>query len=89
LGLSSGEVVHDAKGCEWCGFTGFHGRQGLFEVMEVTPRVREAIRPKTEAVALEQIARREGMATMIEDGVGKCRAGLTTIDEVFRVAASL
>jgi general secretion pathway protein E len=89
LGLKSGEVVHDAKGCEWCGFTGFHGRQGLFEVMEVTSRVREAIGPKTEAVALEQIARREGMATMIEDGVTKCRAGLTTIDEVFRVAASL
>jgi general secretion pathway protein E len=89
LGLRSGEVVHDAKGCEWCGFTGFRGRQGLFEVMEVTSRVREAIGPKTEAVALEQIARREGMATMIEDGVAKCRAGLTTIDEVFRVAASL
>jgi general secretion pathway protein E len=89
LGFRSGEVVHDAKGCEWCGFTGFHGRQGLFEVIEVTPRVREAIRPKTEAVALEQIARREGMATMIEDGVSKCRAGLTTIDEVFRVTASL
>ncbi len=89
LGFSSGEVVHDAKGCEWCGFTGFHGRQGLFEVMEVTSRVREAIRPKTEAVALEQIARRDGMATMVEDGVSKCRAGLTTVDEVFRVAASL
>jgi general secretion pathway protein E len=89
LGLRAGEVVHDAKGCEWCGFTGFHGRQGLFEVMEVTSPVREAIRPKTEAAALEQIARRQGMATMIEDGVGKCRSGLTTIDEVFRVAASL
>jgi general secretion pathway protein E len=89
LGFRSGEVVHDAKGCEWCGFTGFHGRQGLFEILEVTPRVREAIRPKTEAIALEQIARHEGMATMIEDGVSKCRAGLTTIDEVFRVTASL
>jgi general secretion pathway protein E len=89
LGFRSGEIVHDAKGCDWCGLTGFHGRQGLFEVMEVTSRVREAIGPKTEAVALEQIARREGMATMIEDGVIKCRAGLTTIDEVFRVAASL
>jgi general secretion pathway protein E len=89
LGLRSGEVVHDAKGCEWCGFSGFHGRQGLFEVMEVTPQVREAIGPKTEAVALEQIARRDGMTTMIEDGVIKCRDGLTTIEEVFRVAASL
>jgi len=57
--------------------------------MEVTPQVRKAIGPKTEAAALEEIARSEGMSTMIEDGVAKCRAGLTTIDEVFRVTASL
>jgi general secretion pathway protein E len=89
LGFQPGDVVHNSKGCEWCSFSGFHGRQGLFEVMEVTPLVREAIRPKTEAVALEEIARREGMSTMIEDGIAKCRAGLTTIDEVFRQTASL
>jgi general secretion pathway protein E len=89
LGFKSGDFVHNAKGCEWCGFSGFHGRQGLFEVMEVTPQVRDTICPKTDAVALEQIARSSGMSTMIEDGVAKCRAGLTTIDEVFRVAASL
>jgi general secretion pathway protein E len=89
LGFKSGDFVHNAKGCEWCGFSGFHGRQGLFEVMEVTPLVRDTISPKTDAVALEQIARSGGMSTMIEDGVAKCRAGLTTIDEVFRVAASL
>jgi general secretion pathway protein E len=51
--------------------------------------VRDAIGPKTDTAALEQIARRDGMSTMIEDGVAKCRAGLTTIDEVFRVTASL
>src|SRR5215831_3596204 len=44
---------------------------------------------KGEAADLEQIARSEGMTTMIEDGVAKCRAGVTTIDEVFRVTASL
>jgi general secretion pathway protein E len=58
-------------------------------VMEVTPAVRDAIGPKTDTAALGQIARRDGMSTMIEDGVAKCRAGLTTIDEVFRVTASL
>jgi len=89
LGFAAGEVVHGPGGCEWCGFSGFRGRQGLFEVMEVTPRVRKAIGPKTEAADLEQIARGEGMTTMIEDGVAKCRAGVTTIDEVFRVTASL
>jgi general secretion pathway protein E len=89
LGFKAGEVVHGPGGCEWCGFSGFRGRRGLFEVMEVTPQVRKAIGPKTEAAELEEIARSEGMSTMIEDGVAKCRAGLTTIDEVFRVTASL
>jgi general secretion pathway protein E len=89
LGFRPGDVVHNSQGCEWCGFSGFHGRQGVFEVMQVTPLVREAIHPKTEAVALEEIARREGMSTMLEDGAAKCRAGLTTIDEVFRQTTSL
>jgi general secretion pathway protein E len=89
LGFEAGDVVHGPKGCEWCGFSGFHGRQGLFEVIEVTPPIRRTIGPKTEAAELEQIARSEGMSTMIEDGVAKCRAGLTTVDEVFRVTASL
>jgi general secretion pathway protein E len=89
LGFEAGEVVHRPQGCEWCGFSGFRGRQGLFEVMDVTARVRKAIGPKTEAAELEEIARGEGMSTMIEDGIAKCRAGVTTIDEVFRVTASL
>ena len=45
--------------------------------------------PRAQLLTLEEIARREGMSTMIEDGVAKCRTGLTTIDEVFRVTASL
>jgi general secretion pathway protein E len=89
LGLRAGDVVHSAKGCEWCGHTGYRGRKGVFEVIEVTPRVRAAIGPKTDATELEHIARGEGMTTMAEDGVAKCRAGLTTVDEVFRVTTSL
>jgi general secretion pathway protein E len=89
LGLEAGEIVYRPQGCEWCGSTGFHGRQGLFEVIEITPPIRKAIGPKTEAAVLEQIARGEGMSTMIEDGVARCRAGVTTVDEVFRVTASL
>jgi general secretion pathway protein E len=89
LGFKAGDVVHGPGGCEWCGFSGFRGRRGLFEVMEVTPQVRKAIGPKIEAAEIEEIARREGMSTMIEDGIAKCRSGWTTIDEVFRVTASL
>lgn len=89
LNFVAGDIVHTAKGCEWCGFSGFRGRQGVFEVLEVTPAIRRAIGPKTDATELEEIARRQGMVTMTEDGVGKCRAGLTTVDEIFRVAVSL
>jgi general secretion pathway protein E len=89
LGFAVGDLVHNPKGCDWCAFTGFRGRKGVFEVMEITPRLRRAIGPKTDASELEQVARGEGMTTMTEDGVAKCRAGLTTIDEVFRVSASL
>jgi general secretion pathway protein E len=89
LGFAGGDIVHSSKGCELCGFTGFRGRQGVFEVIEVTPRVRKAIGPKTDATDLEQVARGEGMTTMTDDGVAKCRAGLTTVNEVFRVTATL
>jgi general secretion pathway protein E len=89
LGFEAGDTVYEPKGCEWCSSTGFHGRLGVFEVIEVTPRVRRAIGPKTDATELEKVALAEGMTTMTDDGVAKCRAGLTTIDEVFRVTASL
>jgi general secretion pathway protein E len=89
LGFKAGDTIHAPAGCEWCSFTGFHGRRGVFEVIEVTPRLRHAIGPKVDAVELEKVALAEGMTSMADDGVAKCRAGLTTIDEVFRVTASL
>jgi general secretion pathway protein E len=61
----------------------------VFEVIEVTPAFRSAIGPKADATDLEKVAVEQGMTTMAEDGLAKCRAGLTTVDEVFRVAASL
>jgi general secretion pathway protein E len=89
LGFDFGEIVYQPKGCDMCAFTGFRGRCGVFEVIEVSPQLRRAIGPKTDATDLERVACGEGMTTMAEDGVAKCRAGLTTVDEVFRVAASL
>lgn len=89
LGFQAGDIIHRNKGCEWCGFTGYRGRQGLFEVLEVSPNVRQSVGPRCDSVEIERLARSEGMTTMVEDGVAKCRAGLTTIDEVFRVTMSL
>ncbi|WP_442971826.1 GspE/PulE family protein [Rhodoplanes sp. Z2-YC6860] len=89
LGFKAGETVYQPKGCDYCGGIGFRGRKGVFEVMEIGPEVRRAIGPKIDAADLEAVARREGMTTMTEDGVAKCRAGMTTLDEVFRVTMSL
>jgi general secretion pathway protein E len=89
LSLAEGDTIFRPKGCDWCGLSGFRGRKGVFEVIEVTPAVRRAIGPKTDATALEEVARAEGMITMTQDGVAKCRSGMTTVDEIFRVAVSL
>ncbi|OAI30427.1 general secretion pathway protein GspE [Methylosinus sp. R-45379] len=89
LGFVEGETLHRPKGCEWCNYTGFRGRRGVFEVIEASPTLRAAIGPKTDASELEAVARGEGMTSMAQDGVAKCRAGLTTIDEVFRVTMSM
>jgi general secretion pathway protein E len=89
LGMAAGEIVCRPKGCEWCGFTGFRGRKGVFEIMEVGPALRRAIGPKTDATDLEAVARREGMTTMMEDGMLKLRAGETTLDEIFRLTTGL
>ena len=89
LGFSVGDKIYHPKGCEWCSSTGFRGRIGVFEVMEVSAQLRRAIGPKTEAPDLEEVARREGMTTMTQDGIAKCRTGMTTVDEVFRVTSSL
>ncbi|MFH0296768.1 GspE/PulE family protein [Bradyrhizobium sp. 31Argb] len=89
LGIEAGEVVCRPKGCDWCGFTGFRGRKGVFEIMEIGTALRRSIGPKTDSTDLETAARREGMTTMTEDGINKLRAGQTTLDEIFRLTTSL
>jgi general secretion pathway protein E len=89
LGVEVGETVCRPKGCDWCGMSGFRGRKGVFEIMEVGQVLRRAIGPRCEAGDLEAVAKREGMTTMTEDGVAKLRAGQTTLDEIFRLTMSL
>ena len=73
-------------GCEICQFSGYSGRLGLYEFMMITPSVREAIEPSVSPVTLKRLAEREGYQSMGRDGVRKALQGLTTIEEVFRVA---
>jgi general secretion pathway protein E len=86
LGFKIGATLHQAVGCERCGHTGYRGRVAIFEVLEVTEAIRKLILSGANDTIIEQTARAEGMTTMVEDGLLRCYKGITTVDEVLRVA---
>jgi len=85
LGFKPGETVCEPAGCERCGGTGYRGRSGVFECLEMTEPVRKLIGASTDTGVVEEAAIKGGMTMMIEDAVAKCRAGLTSAAEVLRV----
>ncbi|SDN39226.1 GspE/PulE family protein [Afipia sp. GAS231] len=85
LGFQVGDSVHLPCGCERCGGAGYRGRLGVFEVLELDNELRELIGEKTDGLKIDQAAIRGGMTTMLDDGIAKCRAGLTSPAEIFRV----
>jgi general secretion pathway protein E len=85
IGFKAGEMIHNAGGCERCGGTGYRGRNGVFEILDMTDEVRKLIGPQTDSHTIDSAAMAGGMTTMLVDAVAKCRAGLTTVPEVFRV----
>ncbi len=78
------DTFYKGKGCAKCENTGFAGRIGIYEVLVVSPAVREAILKQASAVVIKDIAITEGMTTMFEDGLQKAAEGKTTISEVLR-----
>jgi general secretion pathway protein E len=85
LGFSAGERLREPCGCERCGGTGYRGRLGVFEVLELTNEIRQLIGEKTDGLKIDEAAIRVGMTTMLDDGLAKCRAGLTSPSEILRV----
>ena len=85
LGFKIGDSVCEPAGCERCGGTGYRGRSGVFECLEMTEPVRKLIGANTDTGVVEEAAVQAGMTTMIEDAVAKCRAGVTSAAEVLRV----
>ncbi|MBI2474279.1 MAG: type II/IV secretion system protein [Candidatus Taylorbacteria bacterium] len=72
-------------GCEKCHASGYSGRVGINEVMLADQDIREAILLKASAKEIKRIAVQNGMTTMLEDGIEKAKAGMTTYEEVLRV----
>ena len=77
--------LYEAPGCRDCEDVGLIGRQGIFEMLEVTDEIRELIRAQAPSQAILSRAIAQGMRTMSVDGLYKCLAGVTTLEEVTRV----
>lgn len=73
-------------GCEQCNNIGYKGRVGIFEFLQMSPDISKATLNKASAQEIENIAKTEGMLTLIQDGFLKCMTGTTTVAEVLRVA---
>src|SRR5262249_43768385 len=72
------------RGCDKCSLTGYKGRVGLYEVMDVTEELRELILVGASGLELRRKAVDEGMITLRNSGLRKVKDGVTTIDEVVR-----
>ena len=81
----AGKTLKRGKGCPACEYTGYRGRTGIFEILEMTPKISQLITQKVSSDVLMLEAQKEGMRTMREDGLNKVLDGITTIEEVFRV----
>jgi general secretion pathway protein E len=85
LGFKAGEILQAPCGCERCSGTGYRGRLGVFELLQLTDEIRALIGEKTDGLKIDEAAIRSGMTTMVGDGIAKCRAGLTSPAELLRV----
>jgi general secretion pathway protein E len=85
--VPSSLTLYHNKGCEKCGYTGFRGRQAIFEVLPVSEAIRSSIVAGKDAGTISQIAFRETYRPLIHHGFRKAVDGLTTLSEVFRVTS--
>jgi len=81
-------TFYRGEGCNKCDGTGFRGRQGLFEVMPMTPALRKAVMLEKSTDDLREIALEEGMLTLRMDGLKKVERGVTTLEEIVKETAA-
>jgi len=83
--LPENPKFYSSEGCEHCSDTGYSGRQAIYEILHVGENMHDAILHNASVTEIEQIARKNGMKTMLEDGLLKASQGITSIDEIMRV----
>ncbi|MEC5126573.1 GspE/PulE family protein [Verrucomicrobiales bacterium BCK34] len=88
LGLSQADIganeFYTGQGCDACNDTGYRGRQGLFELLDMSNAIRELIAQRAATVVIKKKAEELGMKTLREDGIRNIFEGITTIEEVLK-----
>ena len=81
-------TVYKAVGCEECGHSGYSGRSAIYELLVVSDEIRSLVTKNVEASIIKRAALKEGMLSLMDDGARKVLDGITTAEEVFRVATA-
>jgi len=93
LGLTTQQAAkitfYKAVGCSECNDTGYKGRLPIFEVMPMSPEIAKLTMAIADANKIREAATKEGMTSLLQDGIEKIKEGLTTIEEVLSVAANV
>jgi len=86
ISLSKEIVIYEPQGCKKCKNEGYSGRIALFEVLTMTSQLAEIVLERPSESKIEAEAKRQGMITMKQDGILKALDGVTSLEEVLRVA---
>jgi len=78
--------IHEPVGCKRCNNAGYSGRIGVYEILEMTDQLGQLILTKPSEAQIEEEAERQGMLKMKQDGILKVLEGITSLEEVLRVA---
>lgn len=84
--LIENPVFYEPVGCELCGQTGYKGRVGIYEILEISPRIKELIFSGSSAIAIHEAAMDEGMTSLEQDGIIRAMNGVTSLVEVYSAA---
>ena len=83
--ILKGERIYKSDGCKRCNFTGYMGRTGIYSVLIVSNKIREMILEGKSVDVINDVAREEGMRTLLEAGAYKVAEGITSLEELYRV----
>ena len=81
-------VIVEGEGCVECNNTGYRGRAGIYEVLNISPAIRDLILQRGSSIDLKRLAVKEGMLTLRRDAIMKLRRGVTSVEEVLKESAA-